>query len=363
MKHIDRQADGFHAGCSALSWTCQDGRHLLGRNFDFSRVSEGTMVTFVPRATRYDTCVPEPGEQPDPGCRRTAVYACLGTGLLLTPHTPLLYEGINEAGLMGGQLYYRQFAHYEGQCRPQTLPLQPPCAVYHLLAQCASVEAVVKALEQDVTLIAKPLMGTVPPLHWAFSDRSGEMIIVEPDEDGLHIYRNTMGVMTNSPGYPWHRLNLLNYAGIRDLDHDLLELNGQQIPQCFSGSGAQGLPGDWSSPSRFVRLAFLKHYAQAGKTEEAGVANLLRLLQSAAFPLGIVRVSQQGHLTELDTHVSPFDYTAYTSVMCAESLRFYWTTYENQRVRFVDLNHLAARSTPLQFPLGQKPDFLCLSRG
>ena len=37
-------------------------------------------------------------------------------------------------------------------------------------------------------------------------------------------------------------MNLLNYAGIRDLDYASVDLDGESLEQCFSGSGAQGLP-------------------------------------------------------------------------------------------------------------------------
>ena len=189
----------------------------------------------------------------------------------------------------------------------------------------------------------------------------GEMVVIEPDVDGLHIYRSTVGVMTNSPGYPWHRTNLLNYVGLRDLDYDEWELEDNRLSQCFSGSGMQGLPGDWSSPSRFVRLAMLKKFGVKGQDEAHGVANMMHLFQSAAFPNGMVRVSQEGHLTEYDVEVIPYDYTIYTSVMCAESKRFYWTSYENQRVQYVDLEQLKSRTQPMQFELGREPDFLCVT--
>ena len=353
--------DGLSAGCSALSWSTTDGRHLWGRNFDFNRLAEGSAVTFVPRGTAYRTCGNDLEGTGRAESRRTSAYAAVGTGLMPSPTLPLLYEGINERGLMGGQLYYREFAHYAEEPEAGKCPLQPPMAVYHLLAQCATVEEVVRAMEEELSLTALPMFGTVPPLHWAFSDRTGEMAVLEPDRDGLHIYRNTVGVMTNSPGYAWHRLNLLNYAGIRDLDYDGLELGEERLAQCFSGSGAQGLPGDWSSPSRFVRLAFLRRYCVKGGGEEEGVARMLRLFQSAAFPDGMVRVSDQGHVSALDTHVTPWDYTVYTALMCAESLRFYWTTYQNQRIRCVDLRHLLDRSEPLRFPLEEPPEIRCLS--
>lgn len=346
------------AGCSALSWTTEDGKHLWGRNFDFNRISQDSKVSVVPRGTVYHTCIADPKQPPSQETRQVSRYGAVGMGLLLLPASPILYEGINDQGLMGGQLYYRGFAHFPSLVRPDTAPLQPPLAVYHLLAQCATVAEVAEMLERQVTLVAQPLMGTVPPLHWSFSDRTGETIVVESDQDGLHIYRNTVGVMTNSPGYPWHRLNLLNYAGIRDLDYDTLELDQLCLDQCFSGSGAQGLPGDWSSPSRFIRLAFLRHYGAKGKNEADGVSRMLHLFQSAVFPLGMVRVSQPGKPSELEPEGLPFDYTVYTSLMCSESLRFYWVSYENQRVRYVDLSCLAQAKAPVQFDLGRCPDFL-----
>ena len=345
----------LRAGCSALSWETQDGAPLLGRNYDFSRLAQGSAPTWLPPGTPYRTCV----DAPDAPLR--SVYGCAGMGLLQIPGGPVLYEGINQQGLMGGQLYYREFAHYPPAPRPGTRPLQPPFAVYHLLAQCATVEEAAALLEEETTLVAAPLLGTVPPLHWIFSDRTGETMVVEPDLEGLHLYRRTLGVLTNSPGYPWHRLNLLNYAGIQDLDHTELDMGGEILPQCFSGSGAQGLPGDWSSPSRFVRLAFLKKLACRGQTEEEGIARLFRLLQSAAFPLGAVRVTHQGPITQLDQTVSPYDYTVYSCVLCARSARYCWTSYANQRIRYLALEDLSARREPLQFPLGEQPDLQRLS--
>ena len=221
----------------------------------------------------------------------------------------------------------------------------------------------VQQLQEKISLLALPMLGTVPSLHWTFCDRTGESIVVEPDGDGLHIYRRTIGVMTNSPSYSWHRLNLLNYVGLRDLDYDAVQLCGDSIPQCFSGSGMQGLPGDFSSPSRFVRLAMLKKCAVPGQNETDGVAKLFHLMQSAAFPLGAVRVSEPGHVTERDEGVVPFDYTLYTVVLCAQSLRCYWTSYENQRVQYLELERLLERSEPVQFDFRREPDFLCRNEG
>ncbi len=363
MENLKRQMGQLSAGCSAVSWATEDGRHLFGRNFDFNTLAEGSGITYVPAGGRYYTCGTQMEGTLVEKSARTAAYACVGTGFLHIPTTPVLYEGVNEKGLMGGQLYFREFAAYPAACPEGANPVQPPFLVYHLLAQCASVEEVARRLDGEDALIAVPLLGTVPPLHWAFSDSSGESIVIESEKDGLHIYRHTVGVMTNSPSYAWHRLNLLNYAGLRNLDYDGLDIGEEKIQPCFSGSGAQGLPGDWSSPSRFVRLAFLTKYGVKGRSEQQGVNYLFRLLGSAAFPLGAVRVREPGALTELDKQVVPFDYTVYSCVMCAESGRFYWITYENPAIRFVDLKQLSTRGKAVQFPLEQVPEFIPVGEG
>ena len=351
----------LETGDSALSWSTTDGRHLWGRNFDFNRLAGGSAVTYVPAGTKYAVCGSSLTGDVVDRSRQRARYAAVGTGLLQIPSSPILYEGINERGLMGGQLCYRGCACYGTQYPKGACPIQPPFLVYHLLAQCATVEEVAKELQNRLSLENRPLLGTTPPLHWAFSDRTGEMVIVEPETEGVKIYRHTLGVVTNSPGYAWHRTNLLNYAAVRDLDHDAITFGEERLEPCFSGSGGQGIPGDWSSPARFVRLAFLRKYAVKGAREEQGVARMLRLLQSAALPLGMVRGSQPVDLAARHSGAVPFDCTVYTAVCCAESGRYYWTSYENQRVRYVALEQLKKRERPQQFPLECAPDFLCVS--
>lgn len=350
-------------GCSAFSWETADGKRLFGRNLDFNRLAEGTGVTYLPRKTEIYTYGTSLENTLREDTKMETAFAAVGIGTLILGSTPALYEGINEKGLMGAQLYYRGFSHFEEGEQRGRRPVQPPFLVTYLLGSCGSVSEAVRELKERICLSGRSMLGMVPTLHWIFSDRSGETVIVEPDRDGLHVYRDTMGVMTNSPGYPWHRTNLLNYAGLRELDYDALSINGDMLPQCFSGSGMRGLPGDWSSPSRFVRLSFLKQFCGKGRSEAEGVARMFRIFAGVAFPLGMVKVSEPGTVTEYDRGVTEFDYTVYTCVMCAESLRFYWLTYENSRIRYVDLNGLmegageTGAGEPLQFELSMDPEF------
>ncbi|WP_195989058.1 choloylglycine hydrolase family protein [Clostridium sp. D53t1_180928_C8] len=361
MINIKEVLNDMNGGCSSIAWNTDDNKHLWGRNFDFNRIAEGSKITYIPKGKEYYGCGTSLENNVIKDTKTTSKYAAVGTGSLIIESTPVLYEGVNEKGLMGGQLYFRNFAHYLSEAKEGTLPLQPPFVVTYILTQCSNVEEVVDSLNNKVTILAMPMLGMIPTIHWAFTDRTGETIIIESDEQGLQIYRNSMGVMTNSPNYSWHRLNLLNYFDVRNMDYDSLDINGDKLEQCFSGNGAIGLPGDCSSPSRFIRLSFLKKYGVKGKNEEEGVSNTIHLFNNVAFPLGLVKVSETGDVTKYDRGVVPYDYTVYTSVMCSESLKFYWVTYENQRVQCVDLNKLLSNDDFIQFDMGRKVDFKYLT--
>lgn len=346
------------SGCSAIAWETEDGKHLWGRNLDFNKLPMGAKVVYMPAGTVFYTSGTKLEGNLDEGSRQTAEHSVLGIGITALGSAPVFYEGVNEAGLMGGQLYYRELASFAETDGSGRLPVQPPLAVTYLLASCATVEEAVQALRETVWLEGKPLLGPVPPLHWMFSDVSGACAIIEPDRDGLHIYRQTMGVMANSPGYPWHRMNLLNYSllGNRDCIQPL-QMNGVSVEQCFSGTGCQGLPGDFTSPSRFVRLAFLRQFCEKGRDEPQGVAYLFRMLQNVAFPLGMVYVGEDEAVSAEDQGVTTYDYTVYTAAMCGESGRYYWTTYENGRVQYAELRDFQECRQVVELDLEGEADF------
>lgn len=348
----------MEAGCSAFLWETLEGEHLFARNYDFNRVASDTSVIFVPRNYSYYSVGAKLEGSLKVENQRTTKYAIMGIGTMVLEPTPALYEGMNEKGLCGAQLYYRELAHFKMEVEDNKYPLQPPFLVMHALASCKNVQEVKELLQNKASLVGIPLLGTVPTIHFIFGDKEGNNLIVEPDQDGLKFYENTLGVLTNSPSYAWHQYNLLNYVHLRDLDYDTLTIEKTALKQHFSGSGMLGLPGDFTSPSRFVRLAFFKKYAQKGQKELEGVNYLFRLMQNVSFPLGLVRVSEPGKATSKDEGVVAFDYTLYTSVMCLDTLHFYWTTYDNNVLRKVDFKKYLENKTILTFPLQNEVGFV-----
>lgn len=330
--------DAF-AQCSAAAWSTLDGKHLFARNFDHTGISKESGVMYVPQGYSYTAA--------EKGSTRRAKYSVIGMGMRAGEKTFAVYDGMNERGLAGAQLYYREFARYK-HCEDKAAEVQPPLLTYHMLASCSDVNEVADAVRSRIILSDTPMLGTTPPLHWLFCDSKGKTAIIEPDIDGVKVYTETAGVMTNSPPYPWHMLNMLNYAGIDCKDKADIYIGGEKTKRCFSGSGAIGLPGDWSSPARFVRLSHMLRLAVKGKNEEQGIAYFMRLMCSVAFPLGMVEVADQECITR---GLPPYDYTVYTSIMCSESLKYYWNTYEDMKLRSLSLDDLKSERCMKIYPL------------
>ena len=96
---------------------------------------------------------------------------------------------------------------------------------------------------------------------------------------------------------------------------------------CIRDRGALGLPGDLSSPSRFVRAAFVRANARAAQTEDASVSQFFHILTS---------VEQQRGCCELDD--GQYEITLYSSCCNADRGIYYYTTYDNRQITGVKLH-------------------------
>ena len=191
MKQVIRD---FQAGCSAISWNTEDSKVLFGRNFDLNRMADITKITYFPKDYIYYTCGTKREGNRREETKQKANYATVGTGLFMEENSPVLYEGINEYGLMGAQLNYRVFAHFSKEIEENTMPIQPAFFVYHMLAQYKSISQIIEAVEKEITFLAVPMAGVIPTLHWMFTDATGESVVIESEEDGIKIHKNTLGI-------------------------------------------------------------------------------------------------------------------------------------------------------------------------
>lgn len=303
-------------GCSSFSWDTLDGRHLLGRTYDQFGNLDDNRIAIIPRGWSLQAEPTPHGQQPV-----TVKYSFGGMavpGLV----TPIMVDGINEKGLMGALLNFPKFADYKAQKHTADIHVHPGFLVAYLLGECATADEAAKRMEH-VRLTDEPIFGQYMSVHYIFSDSSGETVVIEPDRTGLSIHRDTIGVLTNSPEYSWHMTNLCNYAMVTNLPVKPQTICGREIAVFGEKQGGgMGLPGDYTSPSRFVRIAFLKEYGKKGADEVEGISRMFHAFAVVDIPEGIVRGGRE----------EEYEQTLCTSIMCCESRTYYFATSKNRRI-------------------------------
>ena len=183
-------------------------------------------------------------------------------------------------------------------------------------------------LLKQTDLIGIPFTSEVPlaPLHFMIADRES-VLVAEPEAEGLKLYVNPFGVLTNNPPFPFHVINMQQYINLTPKSPENRFASGLQLKPFGQGMGAIGLPGDASPASRFVRSAFLKWNASAPKEEKASVSQFFHILDGVAMVRGMV-ITEEGRA----------DITTYSC--CANTCTgvYYYKTYDNHRIQAVDMH-------------------------
>ena len=254
---------------------------------------------------------------------------------------PLYYDAVNEKGLGMAGLNFVGNAHYfdaeQGKDNVAQFEL-----ILWVLGQCASVKEARELLGR-INILNTPFNDRMPcaQLHWIIADKD-EALTLESVNEGIRIYDNPVGVLTNNPPFDEQMFNLNNYMHLSAKNPENT-FSDKLTLKCYSrGMGALGLPGDLSSQSRFVRVAFVKMNSISGNSEAESVSQFFHILGS---------VDQQRGCCDLGD--GNYELTIYTSCCNADKGIYYYTTYENHRISAVDMNkenldgNSLARYTPV----------------
>ena len=211
----------------------------------------------------------------------------------------------------------------------------------YLLGRCASVREARPVLEQlCVTDEAFAPRMMPAPLHWMLADRDS-CLVLEAVEEGLKIYENPFGVLTNNPPFPYHRENMRNYLNLT-AESPVSRLSGDlELSPYGQGMGAIGLPGDASPASRFVKTVFLKYSSVTGAEENpeaAEITEFFHILEQVGMVRGMVRTPE-----------GRCDITLYSCCICPESGMYYFRTYGDSRIQAVNLREEELDGQTLSF--------------
>lgn len=297
--------------CTAATYRTKD--HYFGRNLDID-ITLDQSVTVTPRNYPFHfRCVSS----------LPSHYAMIGVAYVADNY-PLYYDATNEKGLSIAGLSFPDNARYHPRdpgldnVAPYELPLW-------LLGQCGTV-ADARWLLDRMNLLDMPYSDTMPlsPLHWLVADRESA-IVVESVEEGLRIYDDPEGILTNNPPFRFQQLYLSNYMNLTSCPPVNRFCPSLELSPYSFGFGAIGLPGDVSSTSRFVRASFSRLNSVSGDSEEDSVSQMFHILANVAQVRGCAQTAHG------------YETTMYTSCCNTDTGVYYYNTYNNSQLSAVDL--------------------------
>lgn len=299
--------------CTAATYKTKDG--YFGRTLDYE-FSYGNEITITPRNYQFNFRNTE---------SMNTHYAIIGMAYVAGNY-PLYYDAINEKGLGIAGLNFVGNAAYNKPVENKTNIAQFELIPW-ILGQCSTIKDA-KALLDNINIIDTPFNAELPlaQLHWIISDKD-EAITVESMADGLHIYDNPVGILTNNPPFNIQMFSLNNYMNLSPKNPENKFSDKLPLHPYSRGMGAIGLPGDLSSASRFAKAAFTKMNSVSGDSEEESVSQFFHILGS---------VDQQRGCCEV--HDGKYEITIYTSCCNLDKGIYYYTTYNNHQISAVDMH-------------------------
>ncbi|WP_454042721.1 choloylglycine hydrolase [Cellulosimicrobium sp. Marseille-Q8652] len=311
--------------CTGIRFSDGHDNLYLARNLDWTS-GYGQQVVVTP--TGYAPRSPF-------GAVPSIRHATIGMGIV-EDDTPLYFDCGNDAGLAVAGLNFPGYADYA----PGPVEGATNVAAFEfplwVCSQFASVDEVEAALA-DVVIVDRPINDRYPSslLHWIIGD-ARRAVVVEHTSDGMHVFDDDVDVLANQPGFAWHHENLRNYLNTSPEFPEEVELGRARLAPFGSGSHMRGIPGDYYSPSRFVRAAYVNDHYPTKVSEEENVSRAFHTLQQVAMVDGCAAMGS-----------GEFEMTIYTGLFSSRTQTYYWNTYDDPTIRSVALADRSPAGTEL----------------
>jgi choloylglycine hydrolase len=302
--------------CTEILIKAKDSSVVTVRSMEFG-VELNSDLNIQPRGEIFTSITPDS----TPGMQWTNKY---GYVYMSAMGYPVAIDGLNEAGLSFGGLYLPGYTVYQDVPKGEESK-----ALWNLdfglwvLGNFSTVEEVRTAV-QSVYVCFLESFPIPSPLHFNVTDATGKSIIIEYTAEGLNIYDNVVGVLTNSPPYDWQTTNITNYLNLTPNNPEPTSFNGKT----FIPVGQ----GDWTPPSRFIKSTLMSHNAIQPTDITEAVNLALHFINVVDIPLGVSRMITDGK--------KDYDYTQWATIRDLTNRRYMFRTYDNLQVRSVDLNKL-----------------------
>lgn len=301
--------------CTGIRFSDKNGNVYFGRNLDWtSDWGEGIIAT--QRGFKHDRFMDN---------QVSAKYAALGVGIIVED-MPLYFDLGNEKGLTCAGLNFPGYAKYEDKPIEGKVNIPSFAFPLYICSQFASVDEAEEALK-NIAITSESFSPQFPAtlLHYMICDGT-RSIVVEYMADGMHVYHDDLDALTNQPTFPYHHENVRSYMNLTYKFAEPVKWSSDTLSAYGSGAGMRGLPGDFYSPSRFIRAAYFNANYPEQDNDAGNVLRVFRTLQGAAMILGGAQMEN-----------GQFEYTTYTSAFSSPTMCYYFSTYEDPTIRKFEL--------------------------
>lgn len=304
--------------CTALSIKLNDETNFFGRNMDLA-YNFNQSVLILPRNYKFQDKVT--------GKTVNINYAIIGMGTVIDNH-PAMADGMNEKGLACAGLNFEGYAYYEEKPVEGKTNIAPYDFIPWVLSNYETVDEVKEAIK-NIELVNVPINENTPvaTLHWMIKDKTGKAIVVEKTKEKLAVHDNPVGVMTNNPTFDWHLTNLNEYMKLAPEQPQKTNWSDKELEPLGIGAGTLGIPGDFASVSRFVRIAYIRAHMPKLEDEMSAITQYFHMLD-------YVKMVKGGVMTQDGMQ----DLTLYSSCMDQQKGIYYYKVHENCRINAVDMN-------------------------
>ncbi|MDD3266099.1 MAG: choloylglycine hydrolase family protein [Burkholderiales bacterium] len=306
--------------CTAVNIKATDGSVVAGRTMEWTFPMDWN-VLYYPEGSKFTLSAPTGSKLPSKEI--TSKYDVLGIDSGLANDTIL--EGQNSEGLGLSGNFLPGYTEYSVINKNDKNYISIIDFGRFVLSNYKSVDEV----QKDITkykVFGEKLSGVPiePTVHFMITDRTGKSIVIEFINGQMKIFDKSIGIMTNSPNYDWHLTNIRNYVNLSNNGNISVQSSILGDVTGFSqGSSALGLPGDYTSSSRFVKAAFLAHYASKTKNANEAVNLVDHILNTVDIPVGIIASQENGQMFH--------DYTQWVAIK----------DLANNQLNFADYSHRA----------------------
>ncbi len=320
--------------CTAINKNTSSS-HFFGRNLDFNFNYDESIVIVPNNYPIKFKHLPTMNYH----------YPIMGIGIIQDDY-PFFFDCINDQGLAFAGLNFPNNAKFfdVDESKINVAPYELPL---YFLSQFKTVKQVKEQLKK-INIANTPFSNKLPlaTLHYIIADKN-ECIVIEQTKDGLFVYDNPYGVLTNNPPFTYHIANLSNYMNITNKEVINRFAPNLELDIYGKALGAIGLPGDSSPTSRFVKATFLLNNIRFNNNDDFNVNQMLHILNNVSTLKGETLLSDNSE-----------EVTIYSSMYNLDQKQLFIRTYENNQISKFSLDSIDfSKNKLIQISIPRKENY------